>query len=179
MIYRTRTTQDAQAKNTPLTVHQVLVRVLKAKPEQSIQLALLTSELRKIFANAPPIPSASSTDGNNGNRKPIEGECPICVMDFEPDKESIVYCKAACGNNIHKQCFGKWAASKKDGAELTCPYCRTPWAVEDTTELKTISKAGKPNEEGYVNVAGELGISGRRGKFFLSFSPLRPTLRRE
>lgn len=150
----------------PSTNHaQVLVRVLKVPPELQYQLAFLTTELRAIIAQAPPIPSASATNADGpGNRKPIEGDCPICVVEFEPaDGEEIVYCKAACGNNVHKQCFEQWAATKKKGSDaVTCPFCRTPW-VGDEDSLKRIAKAGKANADGYVNVAGELGISGERG----------------
>lgn len=40
-------------------------------------------------------------------------------------------------------------------------YCRTPWKGDEDT-IKKISKSGTVNHEGYVNVAGELGISGHR-----------------
>lgn len=45
-------------------------------------------------------------------------------MEFEPDKEDIVWCKAACGNNIHKVCFDKWAATQR-AQGVRCVY----WCV--------------------------------------------------
>ena len=57
---------------------------------------------------------------NNGNRKPVEGDCPICFMEFEPN-ESIVWCKAACGNNIHKHCFEQWAVTTRSSG-VRCVY---------------------------------------------------------
>lgn len=147
----------------------VLHHVLKAPENLVYQLAFVTSELVEIFNHAPPPPSASpDAVSNNGKRKPIEDDCPICCCEFEPEKhEDIVYCRAACGNNIHKDCFDQWAASKRvSGAAVTCPFCRTPWQASDPSELAKFAKAGasgaKVNEEGYVNIAQELGLSGKR-----------------
>lgn len=76
---------------------------------------------------------------------------------------------SACGNNLHKTCFDQWAASKRgNGATVTCPFCRTPWQASDISELAkyvtgTASATGpKVNADGYVNIAQELGISGKR-----------------
>lgn len=141
----------------------VLARVLRVPAELEYQLAFLSFELREIFAQAPPLPSETGDDTKkDGNRKPLEGECPICCVDFEPADggEEVVYCKAACGNNIHKECFERWAATKK-GKEVTCPFCRTPWQGDPDT-LKKIAEAGPVNEDGYVNVANQLGITGKR-----------------
>ncbi|KAF2461601.1 hypothetical protein BDY21DRAFT_332668 [Lineolata rhizophorae] len=136
----------------------VLVRTLKAPSHLQYQLAFLSSELHQIFASAPPIPSADSS-ATDGKRKAVEGDCPICCVEFEPQKEKIVYCKAACGNNIHQKCFDQWAATKP--GQVTCPYCRTPWEGE-MGDLKKVATQGRMNEEGYVNVASQLGISGVR-----------------
>ena len=141
----------------------VLARVLRVPEHLEYQLAFLSSELREIFAKAPalPIEQADSTE-KDGNRKSVEGECPICCVDFEPEnsKEEIVYCKAACGNNIHKDCFQQWAATKK-GEEVTCPFCRTAWQGDEETLNNVVGK-GRVTDEGYVNVAEQLGMSGRR-----------------
>ncbi len=41
-------------------------------------------------------------------------------------------------------------------------YCRTPWQGDEEA-MKRIAKGKKAvNEEGYVNVADELGLSGER-----------------
>lgn len=140
----------------------VLSRVLRAPAHLEYQLAFLTSELHEMFAQAPPLPSeTASNDANDGIRKPVEGECPICCVDFEPEsRETIIYCKAACGNNIHKECFSQWAATKT-GKDVTCPFCRTPWQG-DEEQLKQVAKFGSRTAEGYVNVASQLGLSGRR-----------------
>jgi len=146
---------------------QVLVNVLKVREDLAYQLAFLTTELTEIFANAP-ITTLSPDDAakaqvtdTGGSRKPIEGDCPVCVMEFdESDKpDDILWCKGACGQNIHRTCFEQWARSKP--GQVKCVYCRTPWKGDEET-IKKISKSGSVNHEGYVNVAGELGISGHR-----------------
>lgn len=146
----------------------VMLRVLKAREDLAYQLALTTSELSEVLKNAPPIPGvetdpADAQGGQDGNRKAIEGECPICYDDLEPDKDAIAYCKASCGNNVHKDCMQKWIAMSKGKA--TCPYCRATWATEEGFDgkLGDIDTNGlQRNEDGYVNVAGQLGLSGER-----------------
>jgi hypothetical protein len=148
----------------------VMGRVLHAPENLEYQLALLNGELKEIFDKAPPIPAASS-DGD-GKRKPIEDDCPICCMPFE-DGEDIVYCKAACGNNIHKDCFQQWAATKT-GHSVPCPFCRTPWQQADASDLQHLAGQGKLNDDGYINIGTQLGLSGTRGKLILS--PMKLTI---
>lgn len=87
-------------------------------------------ELKEIFENAPPIKPAGSGSADTddpGNRKPIEGDCPICFMEFDAQNEQIVWCKAACGNNIHKTCFSQWAAtSGKRNVQCVYWYVGSP-----------------------------------------------------
>lgn len=148
----------------------VMLRVLKAAENIAYQLALTSSELQDLFRQAAPIPSADSgaQDGHeaemDGNRKKIEGECPICYCDFEPGKELVVYCKAACGNNIHKSCMQSWIAAKGAGM-ATCPYCRAKWEDSDiggSFSGKVDMKAARMTDEGYVNIASQLRLSGER-----------------
>ncbi|KAF1940873.1 hypothetical protein EJ02DRAFT_455673 [Clathrospora elynae] len=148
----------------------VMLRVLKAREDVAYQLALISSELRDVIKNAPPIPGVETdgkygteTEGEDGNRKPIEGGCPICYDDLG-DRETIVYCKASCGNNVHSECMQKWVAISKGKA--TCPYCRAKWEEEDRSfegKLGSVDTKGlHQNEDGYVNVAGQLGLTGQR-----------------
>ncbi|CAO2658717.1 Nn.00g064400.m01.CDS01 [Neocucurbitaria sp. VM-36] len=147
----------------------VLLRVMKAQEHVAYQLALLGSELRDVIKNAPPNPGVE-TDGKDGtekegedtNRKPIEGECPICYDELE-DKEVVVYCKASCGNNVHKDCMQKWMAMTR--GKTTCPYCRAKWTEETGLDGKPGNvdmKGLEKNNDGYANVAGQLGLSGQR-----------------
>lgn len=144
----------------------VMLRVLKAPEQIGYQLALLPSELRDLFKNAPPIPKADAdADSSDGNRKEIEGECPICYMEFEPHKEVIVYCRAACGNNVHKDCMDHWMHAQHGKA--TCPYCRSTWEGNGLTISKVDLQNISRDADGYVNIASQLGLSGERGKLFM------------
>lgn len=143
----------------------VLMRVLKAPQHLMYQAAFLTSELREIFDNAGPLPTESvSEEDKDGKRKPVEGDCPICCEELSTDAgEPTVWCKAACGNNLHKSCFDQWAATKGAGGGVTCPYCRTKWECDvDGQMLKDVKKSGVVGRAGYVNVAPQLGLTGKR-----------------
>jgi hypothetical protein len=107
-----------------------MLRVLKAPEHIGYQLALTPTELRSLLANSVPIPTAdASAESSDGNRKPIEGECPICYCEFaDAEKNNIAYCKAACGNNVHKGCMASWTSAKNGRA--TCPYSgRCGWTI--------------------------------------------------
>jgi hypothetical protein len=155
----------------------VLARVLRAKYEHVYQLALLSGELREVFEGAPPVAGddgdggAGPAGGGGGKRKAVDGDCPICFCEMDEGEggEPVVWCRAACGQNVHKGCFETWAATKRrqagagGNAEVTCPYCRSVWEGDEDM-IKTIRKDGKRNKEGYVNVAFQLGISTDRGE---------------
>ncbi|KAL8785350.1 MAG: hypothetical protein Q9213_003415 [Squamulea squamosa] len=163
------TCPDNRKGNQCKHIIYVLHNVLKAPSHLQYQLAFLTSELHLIFDQAPlPIAAASASDtdtstgATSSNRKEITGDCPICFMEFSPSTEEIIYCKAACGNNIHKDCFEQWARAQTSGAGgVKCVYCRTPWQ-RDEGDFKHLVKEGKKGGEGYVNIGEELGLSGRR-----------------
>lgn len=52
-----------------------------------------------------------------------EDLCPICLDDIN-NGEDIDYCKYACGNPVHRQCFMMWVKNSKNP---TCILCRTKW----------------------------------------------------
>jgi uncharacterized Zn-finger protein len=160
----------AQKGNQCKHIIYIMLRVLKAREEVAYQLALTSTELRELIKNAPLIPGVE-TDGNDkpgeeqdGNRKPIEGECPICYDELDPKNDDIVYCKASCGNNVHKACMQSWIQVAARG-KATCPYCRATWDMEAAFDgnLGSVDTKGlQRNEDGYLNVAGQLGLSGER-----------------
>lgn len=56
--------------------------------------------------------------------------CLCCWLQEDPEA-ALVWCKSSCGNNMHKECFAKWAASKEARGEQTnCVYCRAAWSSE-------------------------------------------------
>ncbi|EMC97308.1 hypothetical protein BAUCODRAFT_33029 [Baudoinia panamericana UAMH 10762] len=137
----------------------VLHHVLKVHEHLEYQDAFLTCELREIFANAPPMPTEVGKDVvKDGHRKDIEGDCPICFTEFD-DNDATIWCRAACGNNIHQQCFDRWA--KVRAGNITCPFCRTLWQSETGPNKQRVKVAAvqMPTERGaggYYNVANQL-----------------------
>ncbi|KAG9696042.1 hypothetical protein KCU95_g3753, partial [Aureobasidium melanogenum] len=164
------TCPDFRVNNNPQCKHiiYVLLKVLKVSEPLNFQAAFLTSELQEIFDHAGPLPGETvHTEDKDGKRKPIEGDCPICCEELSQEKETIVWCQAACGNNLHKTCFDQWAATQwaatKGHGQVTCPYCRTQWQSEiNGSALKGLAKTGPKNRDGYVNVAEQVGMSSRR-----------------
>lgn len=78
----------------------VLHHVLKAPEHLKYQKAFLSSELKELFANAPPLPAqVAKDDPKDGKRKALEGDCPVCFTEF--GDESVTWCRSSCGNNIH------------------------------------------------------------------------------
>lgn len=153
-------------------------RVLNAPFHHVYQLALLSSELQEIFSRAPPILGNSLADeaGSEKKRRPVEGDCPICFSELDPaSNEAIVWCKAACGQNMHKECFETWATTKRQSGsyagrgEVTCPMCRTKWEGDEDLVKRAKKSEGKVNSDGYVNVGDQLGVSPVRGKMFYLF----------
>ena len=143
--------QEKQCKHVLYVLHHVL----KAPDNLKYQAAFLLSELKELFANAPPLPAEVVEEGSqDNNRKPIEGDCPICFMELEND-EDIVWCQAACGNNVHKACFDKWAKVK---AQVTCPFCRTLWQLPSKAQSGKIHavNATENGAGGYLNVHDQL-----------------------
>ncbi|KAI8719610.1 hypothetical protein NCS52_00742200 [Fusarium sp. LHS14.1] len=135
----------------------VMKKVLNAPFDLVYQLGLLSTELQTIFAVAPPISAPSG--GQSDKRKPIEGDCPICYCELEADNPgSIVWCKAACGQNIHQECFQMWARTKGASGNVTCPMCRSDWKGDEGA-VKNVRKDKGDIEEGYINVGDQLGIS--------------------
>jgi hypothetical protein len=168
------TCPDARKGNQCKHIIYVLCVVLKAPAQLQYQLAFVSAELQAIVAGAPPIPAAGSDADADADaehpktRKPVEGDCPICFcdMDARDPSEKIVWCRAACGNNIHKGCFEQWAKSQA-GREVRCVYCRSVWEGDrgSVDEILRVKASGRVNAEGYLNVGDELGLSRSRGEF--------------
>ncbi|KAG5914786.1 hypothetical protein E4U53_004594 [Claviceps sorghi] len=138
----------------------ILARVLQAPYHHVYQRALLSSELRSIFANAPGVGAETAGPSRGRHRKSIEGDCPICFCPFDTrSPESIVWCRAACGQNIHQECFEMWARTKT--GDVTCPFCRCIWQGDPDMVTK-VERSRATVREGYLNVADQLGISTER-----------------
>ena len=132
--------------------------VLRVPDHLQYRQSFLHIELKDLFDNSPALPSQVAEESEmDGNRKAIEGECGICAMDFE-EGESLVWCKAACGNNLHATCFKQW---EKQKAQVTCPFCRAHWQDDAKGKGKaTMAEVTMPMDTGrggYYNVGDQLG----------------------
>ncbi|KAH8695278.1 hypothetical protein BGW36DRAFT_360982 [Talaromyces proteolyticus] len=120
-----------------------------------IRLALPTSSPTPGRATTPTQQSSTFPRRRTTNiRQPVEGECGICYNSLLGDneseeddglsddldsesvastptgnrKESLVWCRAQCGQNYHKECMDLWAASCTNNLRpATCPMCRAQW----------------------------------------------------
>lgn len=128
-------------------------------------------ELREIFANAP---APGTTAPPKSTQKPLdEDDCPICYSEFEAN-QSIVFCRAMCGTNIHNDCFKQWAATKGPDA-VTCVMCRVKWEYEESIPgvgLEVDVGSAKQGSEGFINVGEQLGLNQRRSMFLLFWAPV-------
>lgn len=132
-----------------------LVVILKVPDEVAWQVAFLSAELESIFANAPvtqEIDFDQEPIAHKGTRKPIEGDCPICVCEFE-EGDDIVWCKAACGQNFHRLCFEQWKRAKgvQHGNPVKCVFCRQEW-IDEPDQFSSgidIIKDAAPNKSGW------------------------------
>ncbi|KAG6872400.1 hypothetical protein C0995_009990 [Termitomyces sp. Mi166 len=138
-------------------------------------LALLTTELEQIFAEAPLAPNAfanpqireaharamgkatGTPDAQSSSKRRIPGsddDCPICYEGMHGVGETLLTFCEECGNALHKQCFEQWkTASMNSGKDLTCVFCRARWAVSSAGVGSRVSR------EGYINLASVSGIS--------------------
>ncbi|KAJ5176368.1 RING finger domain protein [Penicillium canariense] len=156
---------DGRKGNQCKHICYVLLKALKPRPELQYQLGFVSSELREMYEGSPLSrikATATSDQDHDGKRKPVEGDCPICFMEFEA-KDETIWCKAACGNNIHKACFDQWAATSRAQGPVRCVYCRTNWKFDsDDLDIENIRKTGTIGADGYINVAERFGLSPQR-----------------
>ncbi|ODN84634.1 hypothetical protein L202_00541 [Cryptococcus amylolentus CBS 6039] len=160
------------------------------------QKGITPAELNSVYAGAPAEPSASvsvnsrvrdayfkatgkeppaepAQGGSGGKRIAAIGEdCPVCYDEMtqkDEDMKKLVYDESlgGCGRPLHDQCFRMWAATaKKQHKDVTCVWCRSPWADSAGASQgkgKGASKTGVSySSMGYMNMAHAAGISPRR-----------------
>jgi len=166
---------DASRGNHCKHILFVFLKVLQVPQTSGLwyQKALLTSELQSIFAGAPRAPTAlantrvrdayacamgsAPTPTSSDSKRRIPGpedSCPICYEDMHGiSQDKLVFCEE-CGNALHTECFAQW---RRSTPQLTCVWCRAKWPMgaKDGAGAKSTS-------EGYINLGGVAGLSGRR-----------------
>lgn len=150
------------------------------KPHLLYQTSLLSSELKQIFEDSDSklhgrfsIPMANETvrekyeqllleekeDKSEVKSKREEvvrqeidetSQCPVCCEEFMNSRESVVFCRFGCGNNIHSSCFNEWC--KVQPSYPTCVICRSLWS-EENNEEKRNSELKSKWEGSYMNLA--------------------------
>ncbi|KAI9142021.1 hypothetical protein BKA69DRAFT_1156886 [Paraphysoderma sedebokerense] len=161
----------------------IYLKVLKLERSSHIiyQTSLLQSELEALFARqvsnavianeqtienykvatgASSRTAKTSQSGLEESRKPIDGDCPICFETMDPNKlDLLTWCRAQCGNNVHKDCFTRWSRASRGPDGATCVYCRCNW-VESTKASGTNPKV--LYKEGYMNLGNLQGLPSDR-----------------
>ncbi|KAF8458914.1 hypothetical protein BGX38DRAFT_1084775 [Terfezia claveryi] len=165
----TCTCPDGKKSGTCKHILYVMIKALHAREDLVYQIALTNKELREIFANAP---APGTTVPPKSTQKPLdEDDCPICYSEFEAN-QSIVFCRAMCGTNIHNDCFRQWEATK--GPEgVTCVMCRTKWEYEESipgVDLAVNVGGADLGSEGFMNVGAQLGLNQRRSIFLFPWA---------
>lgn len=88
---------------------------IEREPQARQALLPLRPEAPHTEANNPR-PQQTPT---NGIRKPLEGGCYVCYEEFE-SPEDAVWCRF-CGQNLHVECFRRWAEGKR-AEDVRCAY---------------------------------------------------------
>jgi len=121
-------------------IYFILLRVMLINPNNVENKKYTDNELTKMFsdmqqiANFLYVPEALQKEYNiNGilnasqnitvPMRMDEELCPICLDEIN-NGEELDYCKYACGNPVHKQCFNMWIKNNKNP---TCVLCRSKW----------------------------------------------------
>ncbi|KAJ5426732.1 hypothetical protein N7465_001802 [Penicillium sp. CMV-2018d] len=114
--------------------------------ELRYQRSFLPSELREMLATLSLKRKLNTTALTSaGDRKPVEGECPICFNDFKPNQKTT-WCQE-CGSNFHQACFEKWGATMQaSDDDVRCLYCKVPWKGEEHKTPHPTGKAVGPEE---------------------------------
>lgn len=75
-------------------------------------------------------------------RKDVDGECPICHEDLDPNKEDVTFCRASCGQNLHEECMEQWMQAQT--VPPRCPLCRKFWKQKREEQI-TLDKELDPD----------------------------------
>ncbi len=144
----------------------VFLKVVGLSSSSSLiyQNALLSTEVKEIIERVSTRKAAVGVVANQavrekyatitgrGDRKEIEGECPICFDPLGTHISRLTFCKKTCGQNFHLGCIKMWKSQCQESP--TCPACRQEWVDETTTESQ-----GDDSVEGYMNFGALQGQS--------------------
>ncbi len=118
----------------------VLRRVLDAEAEVAERPKFARDEIvallaavgtRSSHAQATAPPSAGVVSPGGVHQKPLDADpCPVCYEAIE-GHESVLYCKASCGSNVHRDCYLRWHHHDPTRDHYECVMCRAQWKASD------------------------------------------------
>lgn len=112
----------------------VLRRVLNADAEVAERPTLARDEIVALVAAAmttPPVPPADASAAGGVRQKPLDADpCPVCYEALE-GHEAVVWCKASCGSNVHRECYLRWHHHDPTRGHYECVMCRARWKASD------------------------------------------------
>jgi hypothetical protein len=102
-------------------IYFVLAKCLKAenwKKGTDFSDDDVRSMLAKVPVNTDELVKELENKAALRQRRTFEDPCPICLEDFVPEKERIIFCGKSCGYNFHELCYARCKIK-------TCPCCRS------------------------------------------------------
>lgn len=146
---RTESTSSRYARSlapSPESLTRVSTRSASSRTsEESIQSrpnATPPQHSRHSSTSTPPsedVPHINHT--HEVMRRPITDACGVCYEAIH-SLEDAVWCRAECGQNIHRECWDLWSAewhSQRSDANTdeeeqpSCVFCRAPWVEAEAT----------------------------------------------
>ncbi|KAB2571265.1 hypothetical protein DBV05_g10076 [Lasiodiplodia theobromae] len=96
---------------------------------------------------------------SHADRKSLEDDCPICQEPLASTPlADLVWCKAQCGTNFHRECWAEWESSQLGSTStglptLRCAFCRTSWPTPCHHDTSTPPAAIQPEPEPAADAA--------------------------
>ncbi|KAJ5812336.1 RING finger domain protein [Penicillium riverlandense] len=154
---------DATKGNQCKHIFYVLVNALKAPEHLQYQLAFLSDELREMYRGSPCAADKLLPPKTRvASRDPSRGTVPSASWNSRQTRPSFSAARPA-GTTFTR------SVSINGPPPHVLPV-RAPWKFDKPNhDLESLKKDGRVNAEGYVNVAEQFGLSGKRE--WSSYSP--------
>ncbi|KAJ5691565.1 hypothetical protein N7488_012300 [Penicillium malachiteum] len=146
--------QRTLRRHSSVPINQAAIAVpqlAQAQPQLSRQTRAASAPITVAQVSNATEDRESQSETSQVPRRGIEGECGICLCDLQAPQQAVqtegheesessihqdhssedevsggelVWCKATCGVNFHKQCIDQWLQTAH---APTCPTCRSEW----------------------------------------------------
>ncbi|KAF2139055.1 uncharacterized protein K452DRAFT_290161 [Aplosporella prunicola CBS 121167] len=127
---------ETSAPAPTLISTEVPAQILPPSPSQpNLGRPFISPVLPTRSNTPPPNPLAHGCTARHVQRKSTSDDCPVCQQSLSSTTlADLVWCKAQCGTNIHRECWEMWRRTSPRNTR--CIYCRTTWSaacIHDTT----------------------------------------------